>query len=268
MLGAIANATKRLNLMTAVTCPIMRYHPAIIAQAAATMALLSDGRFTLGLGTGERLNEHVIGAGWPGVIERRHRLSEALDIINGLLTGKLTQYRGDYFQLDHARLFDWPDQPPTVAVAAAGKKAAELAARKADALVVTEPQAEIAKAYRAAGGRGPRYAEIALCYAKREQDALQTAHHYFRWSALGGPPMVDLPSTEAFAAASKPVPVDAIGKEISCGPSAERHLEAINRYIDAGYDHLILVQIGPDQEGFCRFFERDLAPRLQQLVAA
>jgi G6PDH family F420-dependent oxidoreductase len=163
VLGAVANATRRIGLMTAVTCPSMRYHPAIIAQGAATVAMLSNNRFTLGLGAGERLNEHVIGAGWPGRGERHERLSEAVDIIQGLLGDTLTNYRGKHLHLDHARLFDRPERKPAVAIAAGGIEAARLAGRKADGLIVTEARPELVEAYAAAGGSGPRYV---LCRAR------------------------------------------------------------------------------------------------------
>jgi G6PDH family F420-dependent oxidoreductase len=268
VLGALANATQRIGLMTSVTCPIMRYHPAIIAQGAATMGLLSDNRFTLGLGAGERLNEHVVGLGWPGRKERHERLSEAADIIQGLLAGRLENYRGKYFQLDHARLYDRPDAKPAVAIAAGGTRAARLAGRKGDALVATEPRPDLIEEFGAAGGSGPRYAEVAMCYAEREEDARQTARHYFRWSVTGWPVQAELPDTEGFAAASKHVSPEAVAQVVSCGPSVERHLEAIDRYIQAGYDHLILLQIGPDQDRFCDLFERELAPALRDRDAA
>jgi G6PDH family F420-dependent oxidoreductase len=268
VLGALANATQRIGLMTSVTCPIMRYHPAIIAQGAATMGLLSDNRFTLGLGAGERLNEHVVGLGWPGRKERHERLSEAADIIQGLLAGELENYRGKYYQLDHARLYDRPDAKPAVAIAAGGTRAARLAGRKGDALVATEPRPDLIEEFVAAGGSGPRYAEVAMCYAEREEDARQTAHHYFRWSVMDWPVKAELPDTEGFAAASKHVSPETVAQVVSCGPSVDRHLEAIDRYFKAGYDHLILVQIGPDQDRFCDLFERELAPALRARDAA
>jgi G6PDH family F420-dependent oxidoreductase len=203
VLGALANATQHIGLMTAVTCPTMRYHPAIIAQGAAILGLLSGNRFTLGVGAGERLNEHIVGEGWPGKGERRERLSEAVDIIQGLLAGDLRNYRGIYFQLDDARLFDRPDRKPAVAVAAGGRKAARLAARKGDGLIATEPRADLVEAFISAGGSGPSYAEVAMCYAQREEDARNTAHHYFGWSVTGWPVMAELPDTESFAAAGK-----------------------------------------------------------------
>ena len=268
VLGAVAQATERLGLMTAVTCPIMRYHPAIIAQAAATMGLLADGRFTLGLGAGERLNEHVVGLGWPGVVERHERLAEALDLIQGLLDGKLTTYRGHYFKLDHARLFDRPKRKPPVIVAVGGPDAGKLAGEKADGLIVTEPEKELIEAFTAAGGKGPRYAEVAMCAAADEDKARQTAHRYHRWTLSGWSVLAELPHDEAFAAASKHISVDTIGEEISCGPSAGRHLEAIHELTAIGCDHIILTQIGPDQDFFFELFERELAPALRAKKAA
>ena len=265
VLGAVANATQRIGLMTAVTCPIMRYHPAIIAQGAATLGLLSNNRFTLGLGAGERLNEHIVGAGWPGRAERHERLSEATDIIQGLLAGNLTNYRGHYFRLDHARLFDRPETKPAVAIAAGGVEAARLAGKKGDGLVTTEPRADLVEAFVSSGGSGPLYAEVALSYAEQEEDAKKTAHHYFRWSVAGWPVMAELPDTEGFAAASKHVTIETVAQLISCGPSLERHLQAIDRYVQAGYDHIILVQVGPGQDPFIDFFERQLSPALAKV---
>lgn len=266
VLGAIANATRSLGLMSAVTCPIMRYHPAVVAQAAATMALLAKDRFTLGLGSGERLNEHVVGEGWPGIGERHARLSEAIDIIQGLLDGSLANYRGDWFRLDHARLWDRPRRKPAVVMAAGGVEAARLAGRKCDGLVATEPNAELIEAFTGAGGKGPRYAEIALCYADSEKAARDTAHRYFRWTATGV--NADVPDTEGFAAATQHISAETVAEMVSCGPSPERHLEAIDRYARAGFDHLILVQVGPDQQAFIDFFQRELAPRLRRRKAA
>lgn len=263
VLGGLAQATKRLGLMTAVTCPIMRYHPAIVAQAAATIGVMSGGRFSLGLGSGERLNEHVVGAAWPGILERQERLGEALDIIEGLLSGKITGYRGKYLQLDHAKLFDKPARKPAILLAAGGPEAARLAAEKADGLIVTEARSEPIQAYKAAGGKGPRYAEIALCCARSEKSAMKTAHKYFRWSIAGWPVLAELPHEEAFEAASKHVPVEVMGEEVSCGPSPKRHIEAIEEYIRLGCDHIVLNQIGPDHDFFFDFFKAVLAPALR-----
>lgn len=262
VLGAVAQATK-LALMTSVTCPIMRYHPAIIAQAAATMGLLTDGRFTLGLGAGERLNEHVVGLGWPGVVERHQRLAEAVDIIQGLLDGTQTTYSGEHFRLDHARLFDRPKRKPAVVLAAGGPDAARLAGEKADGLMITDADDGLAKAYKQAGGKGPRYAEVSMCCGADKDEARKTAHRYFRWAVSGWPVQAELPHDEAFAAASKHTSVEAVAAEISCGPDADTHLKAIDDHVRVGCDHIILTQIGPDQDFFFELFERELAPALR-----
>lgn len=258
VLGGIAQATTRIDLMTAVTCPIMRYHPAIVAQAAATIGSMSGGRFSLGVGAGERLNEHVVGEGWPGIGERHERLSEALDIIQGLLSGEHRNYSGAWFDLNDAQLYDRPDVRPAVVVAAGGPEAARLAGRKGDALIVTDPDPDLIEEYRSAGGAGPCYAEVALCHAESEEAARETAHRYFRWSLSGWKVQAELPNPASFEAASSQATPEALAESISCGPSAERHLRAIRKYLDAGYDHIILVQIGPNQEGFFGFFEREL----------
>jgi G6PDH family F420-dependent oxidoreductase len=261
VLGAIAQATKKLGLMTAVTCPTMRYHPAVIAQGAATLALLSGDRFTLGLGSGERLNEHVTGTGWPGVAERHERFCEAIDIIQGLLSGELTNYRGKYLNLENARLFDRPKAKPPVVIAAGGPRAAKLAAEKGDGLMATEPRKDIIEAY---GRKGPRYCEVAMCCDASEEKASETAHKYFRWSVTGWPVQAELPDPKGFEAASKHVSVETVAKKICCGPSAEKHLEAIGEFTKAGFDHIVLVQIGPNQKYFLDLFHRELLPALRR----
>lgn len=260
VLGAIAHATDQLGLMTAVTCPTMRYHPAVIAQGAATLALLSNDRFTLGLGSGERLNEHIVGLGWPGVVERHERLMEAIDIIQGLLSGELTNYRGKHLQLENARLYDRPQCKPPVVIAAGGPKAARLAGEKGDGLMATEPRRDLVDAF---GKQGPCYAEVALCCAKDEEEARETAHKYFRWSMTGWPVQAELPDTKGFAAASKHISPEVVAQKITCGPSAERHLAAVQSFIKAGFDHIILVQIGPEQDFFLDLFKSELAPSLR-----
>jgi G6PDH family F420-dependent oxidoreductase len=247
---------------------MFRYHPAIIAQGAATLGLLSDDRFVLGLGAGERLNEHVVGQGWPGLAERHDRFMEALDIIQGLLKGEISNYRGQYLRLDHAKLFDRPQHKPAVIVASGGPEASHIAAHKGDGLIATEPKPELVKAYREAGGKGPCYAEVAMCWAASEEEARKTAHHLFRWSVTGWPVQAELPTVESFASATKSIPPEAVAQMVSCGPSAEKHLQAVDKFIQAGFDHIILNQIGPDQQGFLGFFERELAPALRRKQAA
>lgn len=264
VLGAIAQAAPGLGLMTAVTCPSYRYHPAVIAQGAATLSLLTGGRFTLGLGSGERLNEHVTGEGWPGVEERQARFSEAVQIINSLLKGDTLTCRGEFFAVDKARLFDVPDKKPPVVIAAGGPRAARIAGEEGDGLIATEPSKEIVEAYLAAGGSPDTcYAEVALCCAADEDAARRTAHRYFRWSLAGWPVQAELPDTKAFAAASATVTPAQVAGKISCGPSVERHLQTIRSYLDAGFYNLILVQIGPDQAYFLDLFKREIEPGLR-----
>jgi len=262
VLGAAAQATRRLGLMTAVTCPTYRYHPAIVAQGAATVALLCDGRFTLGLGSGERLNEHVIGVGWPDVSVRQARLAEAVEIITALFAGGVRSFRGEHFTLEDGRLFDLPDPPPPIVVAAGGPRAARLAGERAQGVIATEPRAELLAAYRDAGGRGPRYAEVALCWAESEARAREIAHRFQRWGGLGWRVLPELPDPDAFDAATAAVRPEDLDASVALGPDVARHLERIEPYVEAGFDHLVLTQIGPEQKGFFEFFERELAPAL------
>lgn len=269
ILGAIAHATSKIELMTAVTAPVMRYHPAIIAQAAATVGLMCDDRFTLGLGSGERLNEHVVGLGWPGLVERRERLSEAIDIIQGLLAGTMTNYRGKYFLLDNAKLYDRPEKKVPIVIASGGPMASRLAARKADGLIAVEADTKLTDAYTEAGGKGPRIAEVALCWDNNEQRAIETAHRLFRWAFLGGWAVNgELPDTKGFGGASQHVTKETVASRMVCGADVGRHVEAVKKFVDTGYDHIILLQVGPDQEGFFKAFEAELAPALRKLGTA
>jgi G6PDH family F420-dependent oxidoreductase len=262
VLGAVAQATDRVGLATAVTCPCWRYHPAIVAQAAATVALLAERPFQLGLGTGERLNEHVIGGGWPSTDVRRERLEEALEMIKRLFAGETCSLRGQHLELQDARLYDLPDEPPEILLAAGGPRAAELAGEQADGLVATEPRRDLVTAYRKAGGEGACMAEVGLCWAESEEAAREVIHRYARWSGLGWPVLTELPTPAAFAAASKAVQPEDVADEIPHGPELERFVTAVREFEDAGFDQFVLRQIGPDQKGFLRFFERELRPAL------
>lgn len=265
VLGSIATRTHRLGLLTAVTCPIFRYHPAVVAQAAATIGVMADGRFRLGLGSGERLNEHVIGGGWPSVDVRQERLEEAIDIIRLLFSGEMCSYRGSHFELDDARLFDLPESPLEIVLAAGGPRAARLAGEKADGLVTTEPSEGLVEAYREAGGKGPRYAEISLCWAESEEEAVDTMHRFSRWSGFGWSVLAELATPRAFESVAKSVRPEDVAEKSPHGPDVEDYVAAAAPYVAAGYDHLILHQIGPEQTGFFRFFERELRSALREL---
>jgi G6PDH family F420-dependent oxidoreductase len=265
VLGAIAARTERIGITTAVTCPTMRYHPVVVAQAAATVALLSRGRFSLGLGSGENLNEHVVGRAWPAPRVRQAMLNEAIDVIRLLFEGKEVSFDGQHVAVDRAKLWDLPAQPPTLLVAAGGPNAAQLAAEKNAGLFATEPRPELTRAYAQAGGQGPRYAEVPLCWAPSEQEAARTAHERFRFGVPGWSVMTDLATPKAFEAATQTVRLDDVQKQVACGPDPERHITAVREFVSAGFTHLTLVGVGPDQEGFLRFWQDELAPRLRKL---
>jgi G6PDH family F420-dependent oxidoreductase len=265
VLGAIAAKTDRLGLATGVTCPTVRYHPAIIAQAAATLALVSDGRFTLGIGAGERLNEHIVGRGFPGVHERQAMLREALEIIRLLWQGGYQNYDGRYLRLEDARVFDLPEQLPTIAVAAGGPDAARLAAELGDGLFATEPRADLVEHFTAAGGSGPRYAEAPVAWAPDEKTAAQAVHETSRWALTGWKVMSELPNPVNFEAATTTVTLDDVMGQFACGPDPERHVEVVKPFVDAGFDHIVLQNAGPDPDGFIEFFRSELSDRLRGL---
>lgn len=262
VLGAVAERTERLGLMTMVTCPFVRYHPAIVAQAAATVGILSGRGFVLGLGAGELLNEHVVGEPWPSPAVRHEMLEESIAIIRALFSGGEQSYRGRHLSLDRARLYNLPEDLPTLAVAAGGPHAARLAAEAADALIAVAPDAELVEAYREAGGQGARYGQVGLCWAETEDEAVRIALEQQRFAVPGWLAMSELPTPASFAAATATVDADDIRKAVPCGPDPERHAQAIQAFIDAGFDHVALLQAGPDQEGFIDFYVNKVAPLL------
>lgn len=262
VLGAIARATSTLRVGTGVTCPIMRIHPAIIAQAAATTAELFEGRFLLGLGAGENLNEHVLGDRWPRVAERHAMIREAVDIIRRLWSGEELSCAGDYFRVDEARLYSLPDELPPLLLAASGPVAAALAGEIADGLIATSPDEELLGAFHATSKKKASYAQVTLCWAASEEEAKRTVHEWWPQTALGGTLSWDLKTPGLVEAACEPLTEEQVVKHIPCGPVAERHLDAIRKYVDAGHDYVYLHQIGPDQEGFFDFFEDEILDRL------
>ena len=265
VLASIAASTERLELATGVTCPSIRYHPAIVAQAAATVALLSDGRFTLGVGSGEQLNEHVVGRGWPSVAERHEVFREALEIIRLLWSGGYRSYEGKHLTLENARVFDLPETPPPIVVAIGGPRAAAIAAEHGDGIFTTDPEPKLVEAYAAAGGSGARYTEVPLAWAPDEESAARSAHSMFRFGLLSWKVLAELPNPANFEAATEYISVDAVREVFACGPDAERHLEVARQFAGAGFDHLALVNAGPDQDGFFEFFAAELAAPLRGL---
>jgi G6PDH family F420-dependent oxidoreductase len=267
ILGSIAAKTSALGLATGVTCPFIRYHPAIIAQAAATTALLSGGRFVLGLGSGERLNEHVVARGWPSASTRSEMLRESVDVIRKLWSGEYHSYHGRHIDLEDARVFDLPDTLPPIVIAASGGRSVVIAAEAGDGLFATEADPDLVDEYGRAGGVGPRYAEVSLAWATTEEAALSSAHKLFRFSAAGWKVQAELPNPINFEAAASVVRESDIAESFGYGPDVSRHLERVRTYADAGFDHLVLVNAGPDVDGFFRFYADELAPALSSSIS-
>jgi G6PDH family F420-dependent oxidoreductase len=267
VLGAAAQATSRIGLMTFVTCPIMRYHPAVVAQKAATMGVLSDGRFTLGLGAGENLNEHVIGRGWPSADVRHAMLTEAVEVIGQLFDGGYVTYSGRHITVDSAKLFDLPGERVSVALAASGQRSAEMAARLGDGLIAVQPDPDVVSTFDAAGGSGkPRYGQVPVCYGQDADQAAAFAADQWGWSAAGWKVMAELPGPAAFAACSEFVRPDDITAQVPCGPALEPYLKAVRAYRDAGFTHVALVQVGAERQAeFFKFAETELLPELRKL---
>ncbi|HEX8752956.1 MAG TPA: TIGR03557 family F420-dependent LLM class oxidoreductase [Solirubrobacterales bacterium] len=260
-LGAISQGTERIALMTGVTCPTTRVSPAIVAQAAATTASLLPGRFSLGLGSGENLNEHILGDRWPPVTERQARLEEAIEVIRELWEGKLTSHRGEFFRVENARLYSLPEQPPPILVAVAGESSVDLAARAGDGLVGTAPKAESVERFRAGGGEGkPTYGQLHVCWAQEEAQARRTALEQWPNGAIGGSYFLELPLPAHFEEAAEVLSEEDVAESVVCGPDPQRHRQAIQEYVDAGYDHIYVHQVGADQEGFFDFYEREILP--------
>ena len=268
VLGAVAQATSRVELMTYVTCPIQRYHPAVVAQKAATLQLLSDGRFLLGLGSGENLNEHVTGEGWPPVDQRQDMLVEATTIIRELLTGELTTWEGNYFRVDSARVWDAPDEGVPIGIAVSGPKSIERFSPLAEHLITTEPDQELLQAWDQAKGdpSSRKIGQVPICWGPDRDRAVAKAHEQFRWFAGGWAVNADLPTPAGFAGASQFVRPEDVAEQIPCGPDLDAIVEAVQPFWEAGFTDIALVQVG--DEGQSAFLEQAAGPLLQKLRAA
>jgi G6PDH family F420-dependent oxidoreductase len=264
-LGAVAQATERVDLMSYVTCPTMRYHPAVVAQQAATVGLLSEGRFTLGLGAGENLNEHVVGRGWPAVNVRHEMLEEALQIIRELFAGEYMNFAGRHFRVDSAKLWDVGSPPPPIGVAVSGRQSATVAGQYADVMIAVEPDASLGQEFDRAGGTGrPRVGQVPISWDPDRDAAIERAHDQFRWFGGGWKVNAELPGTAAFAAASQFVTKAEVAEAIPCGPDVHAHVKAVREFIDAGFTDVAVVQIGGDsQPAFLDWAERELVPALR-----
>jgi coenzyme F420-dependent glucose-6-phosphate dehydrogenase len=263
VIGGVAQATERLRLGTGVTCPIIRIHPAVVAQAAATCASMMPGRFFLGVGTGENLNEHVLGGRWPPPDQRLEMLEEAIEVIRLLWRGGYQSHRGRYYTVEQARLYTLPEDPPPLLVAAKASKAMGLAGRAGDGLIGVAPDREALREFDEAGGTGkPRYGQVHVCWSEDEARARATAREWWPNSSLPGELGVELALPRHFEQAAELVSEEDVARAVVCGPDPERHLDAIREFADAGYDHVYVHQIGPDQEGMIRFYQREVLPKV------
>jgi G6PDH family F420-dependent oxidoreductase len=262
VIGAIAHATDRLRLGTGVTCPTIRIHPAVVAQAAATSAAMMPGRFFLGVGTGENLNEHVTGARWPAPDERIEMLEEAIEILRLLWQGGFQTHRGSHYTVDHARLYTLPNEPIEIFVAGAQPEAAKLAARVGDGLVNSSPDAESVRSYESAGGSGPRYGMLHACYQESEADARRIAHELWPNIGMSGALGQELATPIFYEQIADMVSPEELAETVPCGPDPERHAEAIREFERAGYTHVWVHQIGDNQRDFMDFYMREVVPRV------
>lgn len=265
VLGAAAHATERIPMMTYVTCPIIRYHPAVVAQKAATVSLLSGGRFSLGLGAGENLNEHVVGQGWPPADVRHEMFREAIEIIRKMFGGEYVTYHGVYFDVENAKLFDPPESQIDIGVAVSGRSSAEIAGKMGDFVIATEPKPDLVEMFREAGGGGSGVAQIPVCWGADESECRKLARDQFRWAAGGWKVQAELPNPVNFDAYSQFVREEDMAALVPCGPDADGIAEGVKQFVDAGFERVALVQIGDNQREFCEFYERELGDTLRNL---
>ncbi len=263
VIGAIAQATSRMKVTTAVTCPTVRIHPAIIAQAAATSAVLLDGRFALGLGSGEALNEHILGDHWPEASERLEMLEEAVEVIRTLWQGGVQSHRGRHYRVEHARIYDLPEQTPPILISAFGEKSTELAARIGDGFCTVSPEKDAVEKFRSEAGRENLLVAGAMkvCWDEDEQRARKTAHRLWPNDALGGELAQILPTPAHFEQAAELVTEEMVAEAIPCGPALEPHLEKIREYEDAGFDELYIQQVGGRQEQLFELYAEQVLPQ-------
>lgn len=261
MIGALSQACS-LPITTAVTCPTVRVHPAVIAQAAATSAVLTGGRFRLGVGTGEALNEHIFGDAWPEADVRLEMLEEAVEIMRKLWQGGTVSHRGRHYTVENARVYTLPEKPVEILVSGFGPKAIEVAARIGEGFVSTMPDGDAVKQFRSSGG-GDRVCQAGFkaAYAESEEDGARIA--YEKWPNAGVPGELSqvLPSPKHFEQASELVTQDMVKDAFVCGNDPEAHLEQIQQYADAGFDEVYVANTGPHWQGLFDLYERHVLPK-------
>ncbi len=262
MIGALSQVTSRMPVTTAVTCPTVRIHPAVLAQATATSAALLPGRFNFGVGSGEALNEQILGDDWPEADVRLAMLEEALDVIRRLWTGEVINHNGPHYRVRHARIYTRPAEPPPILVSGFGPKSVDLAARIGDGFCIVGPDTELITRFRSNGGAGkPVHAGMKVCYGPDETEARRTVHRLWPNEALPGELAQVLPTPEHFQQATTLVTEEMIGESVPCGPDLDRHIEMIQQHADAGVDELYVQQVGGGHDEFFAAYARDVLPR-------
>jgi G6PDH family F420-dependent oxidoreductase len=259
MLAAIA-ATTELRMTTAVTCPTDRIHPAILAQASSTLACLAPGRFSFGVGSGERLNEHILGGLWPPAQIRHERLEEAIALIRELWRGETVTHRGAHYTVDAARVFSLPDELPPILISGFGPRAAELAASVGDGYINVTPAAELVTTYRDGGGTGIAQGGMKFCWAESADEAAKTAYRLWGFEGIGGQSAQELPSWVEFEALTEASSPEQVAEHVPCGPDPEPVARGIQKYFDAGFDEVYVSQMGPDQAGGLKFLTDQVLP--------
>jgi G6PDH family F420-dependent oxidoreductase len=264
-IGAISQVAPEMPVTTAVTCPTIRIHPAIIAQAAATSAMLLKGRFTLGVGSGEALNEHIFGDRWPEADVRLEMLEEAVEVIRKLWQGGAQSHHGRHYSVEHARIYDLPERQPKIVVSGFGDKAVELAARIGDGYCTVGPDADSVRQFRARANGDGKVVQggLKVCWGDDEAQARKTVHRLWANEGLPGELAQVLPTPEHFEQASELVSEEAATEDVPCGPDVDAHVKAIEAYREAGFDELYVNQIGPEQDAFFAAYREHVLPRVQ-----
>jgi len=267
VIGALSQVTS-LPVTTSVTCPTTRIHPGLVAQAAATSAAMLPGGVRLGVGSGEALNEHIFGGRWPTAEVRLEMLAEAIEVIRRLLSGERVDHHGRHYEIEDARIYSLPERPVPIYVSGFGPKALELAAEVGDGLVTVKPSADDIGVYRTHGGRGPVEAGVKFCYADDEDEAVETAHRLWATQGLPGELSQVLPSVRQFEQAATLVTQESTRGSMACGPDPSGYAKVVQQYAEAGVDVLHVAQVGPDQDAFFEFFDREVRPLIGSFVQA
>ena len=261
VIGGLSQVTSRLPIYTAVTCPTLRIHPAVIAQAAATSAVMLGGRFGLGVGSGEALNEHIFGDAWPSTDVRLEMLEEAVELIRLLWEGGTKDYEGRHYAVENARLYTLPDESPPILVSGFGPKAARLSGEIGDGYINVGPDAELLELFRSSGG-GDKLAQggFKVCYGEDRDECVRIAYNTWPNEALPGELAQVLPTPAHFEQATQLVTEEMISESMPCGPDPEPHREMIRSFAEAGYDEVYVQQIGPNQKPFFDLYVKEILP--------